>query len=81
MYIYINTSALLCICMHKSRWMREVRGRMIRSIDVEYKRIEIPTESLSQILPQSTQKRNADEKGSELSTLKYVLLKCKHPKI
>ena len=81
-YIYIYTSVLLCIYMHKSRWTREVRGRLIRGIDVEYKRIEILTENLSQILPQSTQKRNADEKGSELSTLKYeyVLSECKHPK-
>ena len=53
---------------------------MIRSIDVEYKRIEILTEHLSQILSQSIQTRNVDEKGSELSTLKYVLSKCKHPK-
>ena len=79
-YIYIYTSVLLCIYMHKSGWTREVRGRMIRSIDGEYKRIEILTENLSQILSQSTQTRNADEKGSELSTLKYVLSECKHPK-
>ena len=51
-YIYIYTSVLLCIYMHKSGWTREVRGRMIRSIDGEYKRIEILTENLSQILSQ-----------------------------
>ena len=38
-YIYIYTSVLLCIYMHKSRWTREVRARMNRSIDVEYKHI------------------------------------------
>ena len=51
-YIYIYTSVLLCIYMHKSVWTREVRGRMIGNIDVEYKRIEILTENLSQILSQ-----------------------------
>ena len=82
MYTYIYTGVLLCIYMHKPRWTRAGRGGMIRSIDVEYKRIEILTENLSQILPQSTQTRSADEKGSELSTLKYeyVLSECKHPK-
>ena len=35
---------------------------MIRSIDVEYKRIEILTENLSQILPQSTQKETLTKK-------------------
>ena len=39
MYIYIYTSVLLCIYMHKSRWTRDVRARMNRSIDVEYKHI------------------------------------------
>ena len=73
---------LLCIYMHKSGWTRKVRGRMIRSIDVEYKRIETLTENLSQILSQSTQTRSVDENGgSELSSLKYVLSECKHPKI
>ena len=62
--------------MHKSGWTREVRGRMIRSIDVEYKRIEILTENLSQILSQSTQTRSVDQKGSELSTLKFVTQVC-----
>ena len=38
-YIYMYTSVLLCIYMHKSGWTREVRGRMTRIIDVEYKRI------------------------------------------
>ena len=68
-YIYIYTSVLLCIYMHKSGWTREVRGRMIRGIDVEYKRIEILSENLSQILSQSTQPRTVErveQKGSEL---------------
>ena len=68
-YIYIYTSVLLCIYMHKSRWTREVRGRLIRGIDVEYKRIEILSENLSQILSQSTQPRTVErveQKGSEL---------------
>ena len=83
-YIYIYTSVLLCIYMHKSGWTREVRGRMIRSIDVEYKRIELLTENLSQILSQSTQTGSVDEKDSEVSTLKFVTQIClserKHPK-
>ena len=49
---------------------------MIRSIDVEYKRIELLTENLSQVLSQSTQTRSVDEKGSELSTLKFVTQIC-----
>ena len=79
-YIYTHTSVLLCTYIHKPGWTREVRGRMIRSIDGEYKRIEILTEHLSQIFSQSTQTRSVDAKGSELSTLKYVLSECKHPK-
>ena len=38
-YIYIYSGVLLCIYMHKSRWTREVRARMNRSIDVEYRHI------------------------------------------
>ena len=53
-----------------------VRGRMIRSIDVEYKRIEILAENLSQVLSQSTQTRSVDEKGSELPTLNFVTQVC-----
>ena len=62
--------------MHRSGWTREVRGRMIRSIDGEYKRIEILTENLSQVLSQSTQTRSVDEKGSELLTLNFVTQVC-----
>ena len=62
--------------MHKLGRTREVRGRMIRSIDVEYKRIELLAENLSQILSQSTQTRSVDEKDSEVSTLKFVTQIC-----
>ena len=52
---------------------------MIRGIDVEYKRIEILSENLSQILSQSTQPRTVErveQKGSELSKLKFGTQAC-----
>ena len=52
---------------------------MIRGIDVEYKRIEILSENLSQILSQSTQPRTVErveQKGSELLKLKFGTQAC-----
>ena len=71
--IYICTSVLLCIYMHKSGWTREVRGRMIRIIDVEYKRIRnISRKLIANPFSITTQTRSIGLKGSEVSTLEFV---------
>ena len=72
-YIYMYTSVLLCIYMHKSGWTREVRGRMIRIIDVEYKRIRnISGKLIANPFSITTQTRSIGLKGSEVSTLAFV---------
>ena len=73
MIIYIYTSVLLCIYMHKSGWTREVRGRMIRIIDVEYKRIRnISRKLIANPFSITIQTRSIGLKGSEVSTLAFV---------
>ena len=63
--------------MHKSGWTREMRGRMMRIIDVEYKRIGNTNRKLiANPFSITTQTRSVDEKGSELSTLKFVTQVC-----
>ena len=64
---------LLCIYMHKSGWTREVRGRMIRIIDVEYKRIRnISRKLIANPFSITTQTRSIGLKGFEVSTLEFV---------
>ena len=77
-YTYIYIYILVCSCayaiyMHKSGWTREVRGRMIRIIDVEYKRIRnISRKLIANPFSITTQTRSIGLKGSEVSTLEFV---------
>ena len=63
--------------MHKSGWMREARGRMIRIIDVEYKRIRNTNRQLiANVFSILTQTRSVDKKGCEMTTLEFVTPVC-----
>ena len=63
--------------MHKSGWTREVRGRMTRIIDVEYKRIGNTNRKLiANPFSITTQTRSVDKKGSEMTTLEFVTQVC-----
>ena len=63
--------------MHKSRWTREVRARMNRSIDVEYKHIaNANRKSMANPFSRRTQTTSVDQKGSELTTLEFVPQVC-----
>ena len=76
-YIYTNASVLLCIYMHKSRWTREVRARINRSIDVEYKHIANANRKLIvNSFWVTTQTRSVGQKDSELTTLEFVPQVC-----
>ena len=76
-YMYICTSVLLCIYTQKSGWAREVRGRMTRIIDVEYKRIGNTNRKLfAYPFSTTTQTRKVDQKGSELTTREFVTQVC-----
>ena len=68
---------LLCIYMRKSAWTPEVRGRMTRIIDVEYKRIGNTNRKLiASPFSITTQTRSDDQKGSELTTVEFVTQVC-----
>ena len=56
--IYINTSVLLCIYMHKSGWTREVRARMNRST---HRKLIVNPFSII------TQTKSIGQQGSELT--------------
>ena len=63
--------------MHKSGWTREVRGRMIRIIDVEYKHVANANRKLiANPFSITTQTRSVDQKGSEPTTLEFVPQVC-----
>ena len=68
---------LQCIYMHKSGWTREMRGRKMRIINVEYKRIGNTNRKLiANPFSITTRKRSVDQKSSELTALEFVTQVC-----